>query len=53
MTVGDEKINVKVEASEEIELSSEAIQVNGPAYTRIGISLKKSTKKGHISLLMY
>lgn len=53
LTAGDEQMMVTIEASGAVELTSDTIQVNSPAYTRIGIRLKKTAEKGYIRLTMY
>nr|WP_294588890.1 glycoside hydrolase family 88 protein [uncultured Bacteroides sp.] len=52
LTVNDEKMIVCVEASGAVEFTSETIELNCPAYTRIGITLKKSSTDGYIGLSM-
>lgn len=52
LTAGNEQLMVTIDASAPVELTSTVIQVNGPAYTRIGIALKKEDKNGHIKLSM-
>lgn len=52
LTAGDEQMLVTIDASGEVELTSDTIQVNGPAYTRIGVTLKETMKEGQIRLVM-
>jgi len=52
LTAGEEKLNIQIEASGEIEFTSETIEENAPPYTRIGIRLKKETTDGYIRLYM-
>ena len=44
---------VAIEASGKVVFTSETIEVNYPAYTRIGIALKNQSKEGYIRLKMY
>ena len=43
---------VNIEASGKVAFTSETIEVNSPAYTRIGIALKEQAEKGYIRLMM-
>lgn len=52
LTCGDEQMIVTIDASGPVEFTSEIIEVNAPAYTRIGISLKNKTKQGYIRQTM-
>lgn len=52
LTLGSEEMIVTIEASGAVEYTAETIQLNGPAYTRIGISLKKPATAGYIGLTM-
>jgi len=45
-------MTVTIEASGKVAFTSETIEVNSPAYTRIGISLKEQSKDGYIRLTM-
>ena len=40
---------VAIDASGKVAFTSETIEVNSPAYTRIGIALKNQSKEGLIS----
>lgn len=53
LTSGSEQMIVVIEASGLIEFVSETIEVNAPAYTRIGIRLKNKSDKGFIRQTMY
>lgn len=50
LTLGGEEMVVSVEASGVVEFTTDTIQLNGPAYTRIGITLRKPVAEGHINL---
>lgn len=52
LTSGDERMIVTIEASGPVEFTSEVIEINAPAYTRIGISLKNKSEKGFIRQTM-
>lgn len=52
LTAGAEKLWVTVEASGPVVFSSEVIEENAPAYSRIAIRLKKKSDKGSIRLVM-
>lgn len=52
LTSGDEQMIVTIDASGPVEFTSEVIEVNAPAYTRIGISLKNKADKGYIRQTM-
>lgn len=52
LSLGGEKLKVTVQASGEIEWTEEIIELNSPAYTRIGIQLKKNAPDGYIRLIM-
>ena len=52
LTTGTEQMIVNVEASGKVAFTSEIIEVNAPAYTRIGITLKEQSEKGYIRLKM-
>lgn len=52
LTSGSEQMLVSIEASGKVTFSSETIEVNSPAYTRIGIALKEQSKGGYIRLKM-
>lgn len=52
LTTGTEQMTVTIEASGKVAFTSETIEVNSPAYTRIGISLKEQSKDGYIRLTM-
>lgn len=52
LTCGDEQMIVTIDASGPVEFTSEVIEVNAPAYTRIGISLKHKAAKGYIRQTM-
>lgn len=52
LSTGAEQLIVTVEASGKVTFTSETIEVNAPAYTRIGIELKKPSKEGYIRLVM-
>lgn len=52
LTSGDEQMTVTIEASAPIEFVSEVIEINAPAYTRIGIRLKNKADKGYIRQTM-
>lgn len=52
LTSGDERMIVTIDASGPVEFTSEIIEVNAPAYTRIGISLKNKADKGYIRQTM-
>ena len=43
---------VAVEASDKVIFSSCTVEVNAPAYTRIGIALKRPAKQGFVRLIM-
>ena len=53
LTTDTEQMIVNIEASGKVSFTSEAIEVNSPAYTRIGIALKEQSKDGYIRLKMY
>lgn len=46
-------MTVDIEAPGVVEFNSETVEVNSPAYTRIGIRLKKPLQSGNIRLTMY
>ena len=48
-----EQMIVAIDASGKVAFTSETIEVNSPAYTRIGIALKNQSKEGYIRLKMY
>lgn len=52
LTLGGEEMIVTVEASGTVEFTADTIQLNSPAYTRIGITLKKPSTDGRICLSM-
>ena len=52
LTTETEQMVVDVEASGKVVFTSETIEVNSPAYTRIGIALKEQSEKGYIRLKM-
>ena len=52
LTLEGEKLKVTIQASGEIEWTEETIELNSPAYTCIGIQLKKSVLNGYIQLIM-
>ena len=52
LTSGTEQMIVNIEASGKVAFTSETIEVNAPAYTRIGIALKEQSEKGYIRLKM-
>lgn len=52
LTSGTEQMIVNIEASGKVAFTSETIEVNSPAYTRIGIALKEQAEKGYIRLMM-
>lgn len=52
LTAGTEQMIVSIEASGNISFTSEIIEVNAPAYTRIGIVLNEQKKEGYIHLIM-
>ena len=52
LTSGTEQMIVNIEASGKVAFTSETIEVNAPAYTRIGIALKEQAAKGYIRLKM-
>ena len=52
LTSGNERMIVTVEASGPVEFTSEVIEINAPAYTRIGISLKNKSSKGFVRQTM-
>lgn len=52
LTSDDEQMIVTIDASGPVEFTSEVIEVNAPAYTRIGISLKNKADKGYIRQTM-
>lgn len=52
LTCGDEQMIVTIDASGPVEFTSEIIEVNAPAYTRIGIALKNKAEKGYIRQTM-
>ena len=52
LTTGTEQMTVTIEASGKVAFTSETIEVNSPAYKRIGISLKEQSKDGYIRLTM-
>ncbi len=52
LTSGEEEMLVTIEASGKVQFATETIEVNAPAYTRIGIELKKPSSKGYIRLVM-
>lgn len=52
LTAGKEKLLVTIDASTPVIITSEVIEINAPAYTRIGIQLKDKLAKGHIRLIM-
>lgn len=52
LTYGDEQMIVTIDASGPVEFTSEIIEVNAPAYTRIGIALKNKAEKGYIRQTM-
>lgn len=53
LTTGSEQMIVAIDASGKVAFTSEVIEVNSPAYTRIGIVLKDQSKEGYIRLKMY
>lgn len=53
LTSGSEQMIVTIEASGKVEFTSETIEINAPAYTRIGIGLKGQSKGGYIRLMMH
>ena len=53
LTTGSEQMIVAIDASDKVAFTSEVIEVNSPAYTRIGIVLKDQSKEGYIRLKMY
>lgn len=53
LTSGDERMKVTIEASGPVVFISETIEINAPAYTRIGIQLKNKSEKGYIRQTMY
>lgn len=52
VTKDGKSIKVMIEASAPVTFTTESISVNSPVYTRIGINLTKSLKKGYIKLTM-
>lgn len=52
LTCGEERMIVTIDASGPVEFTSEIIEVNAPAYTRIGIALKNKAEKGYIRQTM-
>lgn len=52
LTSGAEEMIVAIEASGKVQFTTETIEVNAPAYTRIGIELKKPSSQGYIRLVM-
>lgn len=52
ITIGEEQMIITIEASEKVAFTSETIEVNAPAYTRIGIALENQVKDGYIRLVM-
>lgn len=52
LTSGSEQMIVTIEASGKVAFTSETIEVNSPAYTRIGVALKDASKAGYIRLKM-
>ena len=52
LTSGSEQMLVTIDASDKVEVTSEVIETNAPAYTRIGFSLKKESPKGYVRLIM-
>ena len=52
LTSGTEQMIVNIEASGKVAFTSETIEVNASAYTRIGIALKEQAEKGYIWLKM-
>ena len=53
LVLGGEKMTVDIEAPGVVEFDSETVEVNSPAYTRIGIRLKKPLQSGSVRLIMY
>ena len=53
LVLDGEKMTVDIEAPGVVEFNSETVEVNSPAYTRIGIRLKKPLQSGNIRLTMY
>ena len=53
LATDSEQMIVAIEASGKVAFTSETIEVNSPAYTRIGIALKNQSKEGYIRLKMY
>lgn len=53
LTSAGEQMIVTIEASGPVEFLSEVIEINAPAYTRIGIRLKNKSEKGYIRQVMY
>ena len=47
-----EQMTITIEASGKVIFTSEMIEVNAPAYTRIGIALKELSEEGYIRLVM-
>ena len=52
LSTDTDQLIVKIEASDKVTFTSESIEVNSPAYTRIGIALKNQSKGGYIRLTM-
>lgn len=50
LTSGDEKMIVGIVATGKVVFTSEVIEINAPAYTRIGIALDGKAEKGSIKL---
>lgn len=53
LATDSEQMIVAIDASGKVAFTSETIEVNSPAYTRIGIALKNQSKEGYIRLKMY
>ena len=49
-TVGNERVRATLEAPGEVEVIQEKIEENGPAFTRLGLKLKKPVKSGTMRL---
>lgn len=52
LTAGEERMIVTIDASGPVVFTSEVIEINAPAYTRIGIQLKQKASKGYIRQTM-
>lgn len=52
LSSGNEKMQVWIESSAPVSFTSDTVEVNSPAYSRIGIVLKGKSGKGYIRMKM-